>query len=215
MQSFCPFTYAALRALALANCAEAANPTAVPPFRWVRSQAGKCPDAKAQEMRQTIATQLNWQADDQVLEIGFGAGDTLGWLLAQTPCGSVIGVERSLHLVTQAARRHQFSIKAGRLELEQAEPEALPYEYARFSKVLVTTDYPTWETPEYCLNEIQRVLQPGGQVAIGLSLKMKWHRNHGISFEEAQEAAGLVRWVGFQQVELKHGEGWACVTAAR
>jgi SAM-dependent methyltransferase len=215
VQTFCPFTYAALRALALCNCAEAASPAATPPFRWAHRHSAERGDHQREQLRQTMAEQLTWQADDQVLEIGFGAGDTLGWLLAQTLRGQVFGLERSLQLVTQAARRHQFSIKAGRLELEQAEPEALPYEYARFSKVLVATDYITWETPEYCLNEIQRVLQTGGQLAIGLPLKTRRQRNVGFSFEEAQEVAGLVRWVGFQQVELKHGDGWACVTAVR
>ena len=149
-----------------------------------------------------------------MLEIGFGEGDTLGWLVAQTPRGYVVGLERHLPLVTQAARRHQFSIKAGRLELEQAEPEALPYEFARFSKVIVSTAYPTWQEPEYCLNEARRVLQIGGQLAIGLPLKTR-RRDIGFTFEEAQEVAGLVRWVGFLEVELKHGKRWACVTATR
>ncbi|NOT62405.1 MAG: class I SAM-dependent methyltransferase [Acidobacteria bacterium] len=214
MQTFCPFTYAALRALALCNCAEAANPAVVPPFNWARWQTAEKHQDEG-EFRQSIAAQLNWQADDLILEIGFGAGDTLGWLLAQTPRGHVIGVERSTQLVTQAARRHQFSIKAGRLELDQAEPEALPYEFARFSKVLVATDYATWQTAEYCLNEVQRVLQTGGRLAIGIPLKTRRRREGGFTFEEAQEVAGLVRWVGFQEVELKHGEGWACVTATR
>ncbi len=218
MQTFCPFTYAALRALALCNCAEAANPAArpplSPPLSWTRWRADKHNGFKESDLRQTIATQLEWQADDQVLEIGFGEGYTLGWLVAQTPRGYVIGVERQLPLITQAARLHQFSIKAGRLELEQAEPDALPYEFARFSKAIVSTAYPTWETPEYCLNEVRRVLQTGGQLAIGLPLKTR-RRDGGFSFEEAQEVAGLVRWVGFHEVELKHGKGWACVTATR
>ena len=218
MQTFCPFTYAALRALALCNCAEAANPAAVPPLSWTPQPAIKRHSHSDAALREAVATQLNLHPHDQILEVGFGAGDTLGALLARAPQGRVIGVEGSLALVTEAARRHQFSIKAGRLELEQADVEALPYEYARFHKVLVATDYVAWKNPEPCLTELQRVMQAGGQLVIGLPLKtrLRWaSTTDGFTLEEAQEAAGLVRWVGFQEVAFTQGDGWACVTATR
>jgi SAM-dependent methyltransferase len=214
VQTFCPFTYAALRALSLCNCPEAANPAAAPPLSAPTRTAVKRPHRNEDALREAVAAQLKLHPHDQILEVGFGTGDTLGALLARAPQGRVIGVESSLALVTQVARRHQFSIKAGRLELEQADVEALPYEYARFHKVLVATDYVAWKNPEPCLNELQRVLQAGGQLVIGLPLKTRWHWA-GFTLEEAQEAAGLVRWVGFQEVNLTQGEGWACVTATR
>ena len=218
MQTFCPFTYAALRALALCNCPEAANPAAAPPLIAPTPTAVKRQPRLEAALREAAAAQLKLHPHDQILEIGFGAGDTLGALLARAPQGRVIGVETTLALVTQAARRHQFSIKAGRLELEQADVEALPYEYARFHKVLVATDYVAWKNPEPCLNELQRVMQTGGQLVIGLPLKTRWHwaaTTYGFTLEEAQEAAGLVRWVGFQEVAFTQGEGWAYVTATR
>ena len=218
MQTFCPFTYAALRALALCNCAEAANPAVAPPLSWPQPSVAKRQPYNEAALREAAAAQLNLHPHDQILEVGFGAGDTLGALLARAPQGRVIGIEGSLALVTQAARRHQFSIKAGRLELEPADVEALPYEYARFHKVLVATDYVAWKNPEPCLNELQRVLQTGGQLVIGLPLKTSWHwasATNGFTLEEAQEAAGLVRWVGFQEVKFTQGDGWACVTAMR
>ena len=218
MQTFCPFTYAALRALALCNCPEAANPAAAPPISWPQRAAVKRQSQRDAELREAAAAQLNLHPHDHILEVGFGAGDTLGALLARAPRGRVIGVERSMELVTQAARRHQFSIKAGRLELEQADAEALPYEYARFNKVLAATDYAQWENPEYCLTELQRVLQAGGQLVIGLKLKTRprWaSATGGFTLEEAQEVAGLVRWVGFQEVRFINLDGAACVTATR
>lgn len=221
LHTVCPFTWAALRALSLCQCPEAANPAAVPPLPGLPWLAAKHQQHHEADIRQAILNQLIWQPDDHVLAIGFGAGDALGTLLARAPQGHVAGVERSLERVTQAARRHQFSIKTGRLELEQAEPEALPYEYARFNKVLVATDYAHWPNPEQCLTELQRVLQPGGQIALGLPLKTRarWQRtDKRFNWDEAQEVAGLVRWVGFEQVKLvstSGANGWACVTARR
>ena len=218
MHTMCPFTWAALRALSLCNCPEAANPAAAPPISRPQRTAVKRESRRDAALREAAAAQLTLHPHDQILEVGFGAGDTLGALLARAPQGRVSGVECSMELVTQAARRHQFSIKAGRLELEQADVEALPYEYARFHKVLAATDYVEWKNPEPCLIELQRVMQAGGQLVIGLPLKtrLRWaSAADGFTLEEAQEVAGLVRWVGFQAVEFTQGDGWACVMATR
>lgn len=212
MQFPTPFHWAATRALSLLGCPEAIN--SVLPY-WSPCSP-QSPATLEAALQQATLRLLELQADDQVLEIGCGNGEALGQLLAQTPRGHVVGVAHSLAQVTHIARRHQFSIKAGRLEMEHAEPEALPFEFARFSKVLVVSDYAKWHNQEWALTELKRVLRVGGKLVLGLPLKTSRYGN-GYSLAEAEEVAGLVRWVGFEQVRLTREGGnspYACVVAS-
>ena len=164
--------------------------------------------------------QLALQPDDQVLEIGFGHGRTIALITEQVTNGFVAGIDLSVTMVTQAARRNQFAIKAGRVELQQGSVSNIPYEYARFNKVVAVNNYQFWPNPELDLTEIQRVLRPGGRLVLGLRL----HSNSplamapGFKEEEVEEIAGLVRWVGFQDVRIVRrnaGRDAACVIAQR
>lgn len=164
--------------------------------------------------------QLDLQVTDQVLEIGFGPGKTLELLSAQVTRGLVAGVDLSMLMVTQAARRNQFLIKAGRLEVQQASVSNLPYEYARFDKVLAVNNYQLWPNPELDLTEIQRVMRKGGRLVLGLRLASTSAFSFipGFQPEEVAEIAGLVRWVGFEDVKVERrrmGREVACVTARR
>jgi ubiquinone/menaquinone biosynthesis C-methylase UbiE len=206
-----PFNWAAMRALSLCGCPEASN-LALPYVEPGLKQSSVQSEAALQRVALKL---LEVQDDDQVLEIGCGTGEMLGLLLAQTPRGHVVGIARSLAQVTEIARRHQFSIKAGRLEMEHAEPDALPFEFARFSKILAVSDYAEWSNQEWALTELKRVLRAGGTLVLGLALKATKHSN-GSSLAEAEEVAGLVRWVGFERVRLvceADAQPYACVVA--
>jgi SAM-dependent methyltransferase len=182
--------------------------------------AGHLMAFKNEAMNRFAVEQLALQPDDQVLEIGFGPGKTIAQMAAQVTRGFVAGVDLSMTMVTQAARRNQAAIKAGRVELQQGTVSNLPYEYARFNKVVAVNNYQFWPNPELDLTEIQRVLQPGGRLVLGLRL----HSDSplalaaGFKEEEVAEIAGLVRWVGYQEMLVEQrrlGREVACVTARR
>jgi SAM-dependent methyltransferase len=171
-------------------------------------------------MNRFALEQLQLQPTDQVLEIGFGPGKTLELMAAQTTRGFVAGVDLSMLMVTQAARRNQAFIKAGRVELQQGAVSNLPYEYARFNKVIAVNNYQFWPNPELDLTEIQRVMDKGGQLVLGLRLASASPLSFipGFQEEEVAEIAGLVRWVGFQGVRVEKrrlGREVACITARR
>ena len=141
-------------------------------------------------------------------------------MAAQVTRGLVAGLDLSITMVTQAARRNQPAIKAGRVELQQGTVSNIPYEYARFNKVVAVNNYQFWPNPELDLTEVQRVLQPGGRLVLGLRLHSSnpFAMVPGFKEEEVKEIAGLVQWVGFQNVRIerrKAGRETACVTAQR
>ncbi|MBI1764621.1 MAG: methyltransferase domain-containing protein [Acidobacteria bacterium] len=190
------------------------------PDGWVGAAVGHLMAYKNEAMNRFAVEQLRLAPDDQVLEIGFGHGKTIELMAGQVTRGLVAGVDLSMTMVTQAAKHNEAAIKAGRVELQQGSVSNIPYEYARFSKVVAANNYQFWPNPELDLTEIQRVLQPGGKLVLGLRL----HSDSplalapGFKVEEVQEIAGLVRWVGFQNVRVETrqpGREAACVIAER
>lgn len=170
--------------------------------------------------RFAVAT-LDVKPADQILEIGLGHGRALQMIAAQATQGYVAGVDLSPVMVQQAARRNRDLIKAGRAEVCQGTVADLPYEYARFDKVLAVNNYQCWPNPEFNLVEIQRVLRADGLLVLCLRMQRP-HKAFQLapSFTEAEvaEVAGLVRWVGFRDVQMvrqRANHAAICVTARR
>ncbi|MDX2041654.1 MAG: class I SAM-dependent methyltransferase [Acidobacteriota bacterium] len=164
---------------------------------------------------------LDVHPTDQVLEIGFGHGRGIQLISDRAANGFVAGIDISEVMVYQAAKRNQEKIKSGFVELSQASVADIPYEYARFNKVLAVNNYQFWPNAEHNLVEIQRVLTENGLLVLGLRMKNEqkaFQLAPGYSAEEIEEIAGLVRWVGFREVKLvrrRVGYDTTCVIARK
>jgi len=89
--------------------------------------------------RRAIAL-LDVRASHEVLEVGFGGGLALDPLLALAWAGRVTGVEPSADMREAGRRRHAAAIASGRLRLDAASVERLPYAPAEFDRVLSVID---------------------------------------------------------------------------
>jgi ubiquinone/menaquinone biosynthesis C-methylase UbiE len=164
---------------------------------------------------------LNVQPADQILEIGFGHGRAIQMIAKRARQGLVAGVDISSTMVRQAAKRNREMILAGRVEVCQGNVASIPYEYARFDKVLAVNNYQFWPNAEFNLGEIQRVLRQNGMLVLCLRMnepKKSLRLAPGFSQEEVEEIAGLVRWVGFRDVQMvkrRGGYETSCITARR
>ena len=170
---------------------------------------------KDEQMNHFAVEQLGMQPEDQVLEIGFGHGHAIRLIAERADKGLVAGIDSSDAMVRHAAKRNRELIKAGRIELWQGSVSSIPYEYARFNKVLAVGNYQHWPQAEFNLGEVQRVIRPGGLLALCLRMQKPLMLASGFKREEVEEVAGLVRWVGFQDVKIVQRDGAACVIARR
>src|SRR5918996_2966738 len=74
-----------------------------------------------------VASLLDLQPTDRVLEIGFGPGLAIAELSRRVgPSGHVYGVDRSDVMLRQATRRNAAAIQAGRVTLISGNVEQLP-----------------------------------------------------------------------------------------
>lgn len=188
--------------------------------------AGHLMAAKNAGMNRFAVEMLNLQPESQLLEIGFGHGYGIQTAAKQmttthTTTGFIAGIDISGVMVHQAAKRNQHFIKSGLVELSQASVANIPYEFARFDRVLAVNNYQFWPNAEHNLTEIQRVLSKDGLLVLCLRLKESnrmFRLAPGFEEQEVEEAEGLLRWVGFRGIRLvKRRVGYqaACLIAQK
>jgi protein-L-isoaspartate O-methyltransferase len=89
---------------------------------------------------------LDLDPSDSVLEIGFGGGVATARILARTR-DFVAGIEISDAVIEHARRRFRDEIERGRLEVKLGPVVGIPYEDARFDRVLTVRTIYFWPDP--------------------------------------------------------------------
>jgi SAM-dependent methyltransferase len=103
-------------------------------------------------------------AGEQVLEIGFGPGRSLGVLAERGVLAT--GVEVSATMIDLATRRNAALVDDDRITLVQGDGTSLPLPDATFDGVLSVHNVYFWADPKRTISEIARVLRPGGRVVL-------------------------------------------------
>jgi SAM-dependent methyltransferase len=101
---------------------------------------------------------------EQILEIGFGPGRSLGRMVGRGAL--VTGVEVSAAMIELAARRNRAAVWEDRLTLLEGDGIVLPLPDATFDGVLSVHTIYFWPEPERTIAELARVLRPGGRVVL-------------------------------------------------
>jgi ubiquinone/menaquinone biosynthesis C-methylase UbiE len=109
---------------------------------------------------------LHLRDADRVLEIGFGHGQTIERAAERVPHGSVAGVDHSESMVQVARRRCAALIASGHVQLHCADSTRLPFANESFDGALAVHTLYFWQPAGAHLDEIRRVLVPGGRLVL-------------------------------------------------
>ena len=141
-----------------------------------------------------VFSMLELKPSDRVLEIGFGPGADIA--RASRLATFVAGVDHSEVMVRQAAGRNASAIRAGRVILQLGSSTQIDFPDSHFDKVYAINSAQFWKDMTTALQEIHRVLKPGGWVALAVQPRGKnatdeTARQVGIGLSKALTASGF------------------------
>ena len=123
-------------------------------------------------MNYTHAPLTNWglrlvQVKDgwTMLDVGCGGGFTIRRLLNKSKDAQVYGIDISEESVAKA-RKVNAEVLGKQVFVSQASAEKLPYDDEMFDLVTAVETVYFWPNLSDCLQEVRRVLKPGGKFAI-------------------------------------------------
>lgn len=157
----------------------------------------------------SMAAALQLREDDDLLEVGCGAGLFLAEQAARV--GHVAGVDLSPIQVELARRRLADRIAARTAEITLGDAADLPWPDGRFSAVTSIAAFMTFPRPAQVLAEIHRVLRPGGRAVLHIgertAPRTPTHRGpSGIWVWSETDARHMVERAGFTDVAVSYAD---------
>ncbi len=120
----------------------------MPQMRWIRHYA--------------ISQAIMLQDHGEAVDLGCGAGYLVLGLARQAPGLHVTGIDLSEKLLADARQSAQQAGLADRVDFRLGNVEDLPFPNQSLDLVISTASLHHWSDPVKVLNEIDRVLKPGG-----------------------------------------------------
>ena len=115
--------------------------------------------------RAALIDRLSLSQGDSVIDVGCGFGDEAAEMARRVgPTGRVVGVDLSENMIGEARRRHPASIV--QLSWRIADARHLPFEDHSFEAGGAATLLQHLPDPAGVLQEMTRVLRPGGRLAV-------------------------------------------------
>ncbi|KAJ8019917.1 Sterol 24-C-methyltransferase [Holothuria leucospilota] len=104
------------------------------------------------------------QPNESVLELGFGSGFGIQYAaqLVKNGSGKVYGIDFSPVMMTEAMELLKEEISSNKVQLTLGDVSDLPYRDDSIDKVFHCNCYYFWDDRQKVLNNIHRILRPGG-----------------------------------------------------
>jgi SAM-dependent methyltransferase len=158
-----------------------------------------------------VAAACQLQPDDAWLDVACGSGAFLAERGAHV--GRVAGIDLSDLQVGIARRALADRIAAGTAEVVKGDAAAMPWPDASFTVVTATSVFEVFPDAGAVLDEMVRVLRPGGRAVLNIGERVKpGTQTHegwgGIPVWSEEDARGMVERAGFTDVTVQYVD-WA------
>ena len=158
--------------------------------------------------------QFSLAPESKVLDVGCGTGFAVVYLVAALGVAKGCGIDIAPAMIDKAGQGVPNQLN-DRIEFRVASAEEIPYPDQSFDHVLCTNSFHHYPNPLKALDEMRRVLRPGGELVIFenapdnspytwawdhyLRLRDKGH----VRYYRSEELGQLIERAGFDRVELR------------
>lgn len=150
---------------------------------------------------------LQLKPGDLVLELGMGNGHFIPALFEKESNIHYTGLDLSDIMVEKAIASNRDAIRAGRVQILEGTADTIPFEAAVFTKVFAVNVLYFWQPPAVTLQEIHRVLQPGGELILAFRTKRTMEKlafvDHGFTLYDPETVQDILQNIGFQVTEIQ------------
>ncbi len=152
-----------------------------------------------------ILDKLNLTKSDNYVEIGFGGGVLLKQALQYISDAS--GIDHSSDML-EVAKSNLANTSYNNLDLVQGDAAKLPWKNESFSTAACANMFFFVEDPQQVLNEVYRVLKPGGRFAMvtmsnSLLGKITFGLFYSLKTYSTKEMILMLEKAGFKNIEVK------------
>ena len=160
--------------------------------------------------------------NDTALDIGCGGGETLHRLSESIKNGKIYGVDYSEVSVRLSTERNKTDVESGKVSVQDASVEALPFDDCFFDKIITVESFYFWPDPAENLKEVYRVLKNGGRFLIVADINgdacldeedIEGIRKYGLFNPTLEQFRQLLTGAGFRNVVIHTKDGEKCVCA--
>jgi arsenite methyltransferase len=158
---------------------------------------------------ENTARVLDLKEDDKYLEIGFGSGFFIKKYASHV--SRIAGLDCSEDMVKLAGNVNADVVKLGKAEFKLGNVSDMPWDNNEFSVVVAIENFFFWSDPEKALEEIFRVLVPGGKLVLEMAYNKDDGRDHTKQIEKyhlklysAEEMKKLLRESGFSDIHVEY-----------
>jgi arsenite methyltransferase len=176
--------------------------------QWAQAGRGdEMEDHHSDITEQTIAL-MNLQPEDRVLDMGCGTGWASRRLARIVTAGEVVGIDVADEMLRRA---EQASAGIQNVRYIWGSAEKIPAQDNFFTKVLSVESFYSYADQGKALDELRRVMAPGGRLFILINLykdnhySLRWVTELKVPVQALSEAEyiTLLQKHGFEQVEAK------------
>lgn len=173
--------------------------------RWAASGRGEGMEQEHLPIVLPLLDRMRLAADENILDVGCGAGWLVTLLAEQVPEGRVVGLDVSDEMVRRARQRND---EIENVMFVTGEAGEIPWDAQFFSQVLSVESAYYWPDPARGVREMFRVLQDGGSAWVLINYYRENAHAHQwgeiltvpVHLLSAEEWAGMFRDAGFTDV---------------
>lgn len=153
---------------------------------------------------------LNAEAGDNILEIGMGNGFFVKDILERSEYINYTGCDYSELMVEESIKINADWVAKGKARFIHSNITSLPFSNNEFNKVLTINTIYFWDNEADTLNEIKRILKPGGKFIIGFRPKHQMEKypftKYGFTQFSKTDAEKLLTNNDFEILEISENK---------